>query len=87
MKFPKAEMEEVLYSPDVVLDEIIRHRRWSVDHRLVFKRDGKLYETTYAVAATESQHEQPWDYVTEVECFEVAPVEVVKIEYKRVDNG
>jgi hypothetical protein len=80
--------------PGVIIeDEIIDTTRWSVVHNLIFKDGDTVYETTYRVGATyspmkiittEMQDEWPWEYEDMVECYEVEPVEVTKIEYKYV---
>ncbi len=63
---------ECLDQFEIVSNQIIGHRRWSVDHELVFKDTvtGKFYQTYYSVGATESQCESPFEYeapqVTEV---------------------
>ena len=83
---PKDEMFDVLGSDDVISDEIVDHGRWTVSHALIFKRDGKIYETYYDVGATESQDQCPWEYEDEVECFEVREQEVTKVEYVRIEK-
>jgi hypothetical protein len=85
IKIPQEEMLRVLSSTNVILDSICGHGRWSVQHELIFRRDGKLYRTTYSVGATESQDETPWDYLSEVECTEVRPREVTVTEYVPVE--
>jgi len=45
--------------------------RWSIHYILVFEHEGKFWRTTYAVGATESQDEGPWEYDDEVTCIEV----------------
>lgn len=55
----------------VVQDIIIDHSRWSVIHRLTFKYEGKLYQTTYSRGATEYQDESPWEYEDEIISYEV----------------
>ena len=67
-------MEEVLWTDNVVEDNIIDTTRWCVVHEIVFKHEDKLYQTTYRVGATEQQDERPWEYDKEVECTEVKPV-------------
>lgn len=69
----------------VVLDEQFETTRWSSHHELVFSYDNTFYTTTYSQGLTEQQDETPFEYDdNEIECFEVAPVEVVKIEYQHV---
>lgn len=59
-----------------IVDRIIDTARWSVVHEIVFEDNGKFYQTTYSVGATEMQHEAPWEYVDEVKCIEVELREV-----------
>lgn len=59
-------------------DNIIDNSRWSIIHEIVFQDlDGKFYQTTYSVGATECQDERPWEYKSVVECTEVAKKEVM----------
>lgn len=61
-----------------VEDNIIDNSRWSIRHKIVFKDvDGKFYQTTYSVGATECQEERPWEYESTVKCTEVAKKPVV----------
>lgn len=69
----KQEALEVLDGRDVIKNDIIEHTRWSVLHEITFKRNDKLYQTTYAVGATEYQDETPWQYEDTIECYEVQP--------------
>ena len=81
MKFKKSflrfeEWDETIY------DRIVGHRRWSVDHEVVFKQDGHYYHTGYSVGATEGQDERPYEYEPdEIECPEVWPHEKVVTVY------
>lgn len=77
-------LEEILWGDKVVEDEITDHSRWSVHHYLIFEHEGKFWETSYSVGATEQQDERPWEYEDEVECVEVEKVEIVKTEWKAV---
>ncbi len=62
---------------EVVHDEIWDHRRWVVVHRLIFKKNNKLYETTYNIGATESQDESPFEYEPdEISCQEVREIQI-----------
>lgn len=55
-----------------VEDKIIDSGRWSIHHEIVFKdTDGKFYQTTYSVGATECQEERPWECKSTVKCTEV----------------
>ena len=56
----------------IIEDNIIDHRRWSVDHEIIFERGGRFYAAVYSVGATESQDESPWQYDEDmIECTEV----------------
>ena len=67
-------------------DRIVGHSRWSVDHEIIFKYEGRFWRTTYSVAATESQDESPWQYQNMVECQEVRQQEVTRLEWIEVDG-
>jgi len=82
MKFKAEELRDILDGDDVVSDVLSGHRRWSVDHRLVFRKDGKFYQTRYSVGATEMQEESPWQDETEVECQEVIQVVEPAVVFK-----
>lgn len=76
---------ENLDNTEILVDDIIDNSRWSIMHLFIFKyTDGKIYETTYSIGATESQDERPWEYEDEVECVEVEPYEKMVIDYRRV---
>lgn len=80
-------LEEVLGEDCVVSDEIVGHRRWSVDRYMVFEHEGKLYGVNYSVGATESQEERPWENegdmieVDELKRAKVTREEIVSIHY------
>lgn len=61
---------------NAIVDKIIDTTRWSIVHEIVFKDNGKFYQTTYSEGATEMQLESPWEYENEVECIEVELREV-----------
>jgi hypothetical protein len=65
-------------------DKIVGTSRWSIQHEIVFEYEGKHYETSYQVGATESQDEGPWEYEKEVDCYEVELVEKVVKIWQRV---
>jgi len=82
MKFSKDRMLAVLYEEEgeIVSDEIDGHRRWSVDHTLIFRLDDKVWRAGYSRGATESQDEGPWEYEDEVDVDEMELVEkIVKV--------
>ncbi|MOA27577.1 hypothetical protein D3C78_1484610 [compost metagenome] len=78
------------YDPDkyeVVYNELCDRSRWAVSYEQVFKDKvaNKYYITYYSEGATESQEERPYEYDDdEIDCEEVAPVEVVVTQYKAV---
>ena len=84
MKFTTEFLKESLYDKEnTIYDNIVDHRRWSVDHVRVFKHEGKFYRTYYSKAATEGQDESPYEYDGDaVECSEVVPVEKVITVYE-----
>lgn len=69
-----------------IRDELVETTRWSVLRELTFgTMDGKVYQTTYSVGATEMQDEGPFEYDGDlIHCIEVEPVEVTVIEYRPV---
>ena len=79
-------LKEVLNLPEDALEErIVDHRRWSVDHEIIFQDiDGKHYKTWYSIGATECQDERPWEFDTKVECIEVHKKLVTKYEWAEV---
>lgn len=97
MFFNKEDLIDLLMSDEleingktakVVLDEQFETTRWSSHHELVFSYDDTFYTTSYSRGLTEHQDETPFQYDdNEIECFEVAPVEVVKIEYQHVTKA
>jgi len=86
--FTKQELLDILFDEDdddetkILIDKPTSNSRWSIHHRFVFKKDGKLYETNYSKGATEQQDESPWEHEPEVECIEVVEYEKVVIDYK-----
>lgn len=85
MKFKRDDLRDDVGDPDTtVLDETIGTSRWSVQHRRVFKRDGKLYETHYSRGATEQQDESPYEHdPEEIECAEVFAREKTIVVYAK----
>lgn len=85
--FPREWLLEMLWGhapagASIISNDIVDTSRWSVIHALVFKFDDKFYSTDYRTGATEYQDESPWENESDVECTEVEPVEVVRIEYQ-----
>jgi len=62
-------------------DSIVENDHWAILHSMVFKFEGKFYQSSYRVGATEMQDESPYEYDGDqegmVECFEVVQKEVV----------
>ena len=81
--FKKEYLIDVLDLPDAAIhQEFSDVDRWSISYVIVFKdpADGKHYQTSYSVGATEDQYESPWEFDTEVECYECHEVEkLVKV--------
>ena len=95
MKFPKSLLQEVAYDdcPDgfeKIKDDIIEVSRWTVLHSMVFKFEGKFYQSSYHVGATEMQDESPYEYDGDkegmVECIEVVQKEVLTKVWKAVEK-
>lgn len=63
---------------------IVDVTRWSVVYENIYKQksNGKFFRTSYSVGATESQDEQPYEYVKEAVFTEVFPVEKLVTVYK-----
>lgn len=86
IKLPKETLQDILWESDQVIEDTIEeHSRWSVLHNLIFKHEGKCYQTHYSVGATEYQDERPWEYEDEVECTEVKQVEVTVKKWVAVE--
>lgn len=68
----------------VKYNEVIDTSRWSIIYDLVFEFDGKCYQTTYSVGATESQDERPWEYEDIIDCVEVEEKEVMVKQWVEV---
>lgn len=88
MEFPKEVMQELIWDDaegmELIENEIIDTTRWSIVHRIVFKVEGSYYSTCYSEGATECQDESPFEYDGDmIECDEVFPTEVTRIEYLR----
>lgn len=77
MKFTKEFLQEIEDddSVEIIENEITDTTRWSIINRMIFKFEGKFYETIYSHGATEYQDESPYEYEgDEIECREVFPV-------------
>lgn len=92
MKFKKEDLESLAYKDEpenfkIIEDIICGHRRWSVDHSLVFKYKDKFYKTNYSHGATEAQDESPYEHDdNEIECQEVIPIEKTIMTYESLDG-
>lgn len=87
IQVPRGEMLDILEDPRLVVeDTIIGKSRWSIQHVMVFKRDGRFYRAYYSVGATENQDEGPFEYDDVVSCGEVTPVEVMTTKYQLVKD-
>jgi len=88
MKFNKTFLRDLAYEDhDNTVVELVdiregESRRWYKFINQVFRFKGKLYQTTYQQGLTECQDMRPYeDDPDQIECPEVKPVEVTKIEY------
>jgi hypothetical protein len=74
--------------PDVgyVLQEQVGSRRWTSEWRVIFKYEGKLWQTFYEIGLTEQQECYPFEYDDEIECTEVEEYEetIVMKKYRAV---
>jgi hypothetical protein len=87
MLSPKEDLEGRVYQDDYLESHITGTSRWSVNHSGVFEHEGKFYQTSWPVGATEYQDEQPYEYGDEmIECHEVRAVQTVKAVYKPVTS-
>lgn len=83
----KEQAREIVWGEDddfeIMQDEIVDNRRWSIDHRIVVKRksDGRFFADTYSVGATENQDESAYEY-SEPNFQEVFPIERTVISYE-----
>lgn len=75
---------DILDGEELVLDQIVGHSRWAVQHRVIFKMIDKLWQMNYQVGATELQDESPWEYDREVLCREVR--EIQKVDYEIIKD-
>ena len=87
MKFKKEFLQDIVFGDhdetvEVISDKIDGTSRWSTLHTLIFKFEGKYYESDYSTGSTEYQDESPYEYDgDEIECCEVIPVEKVVTVY------
>jgi hypothetical protein len=85
MKFSGQDLRDMLWGDSetltLVQDEITGTSRWNTEHTVVFMFDGKYYSSGYRGAVGDGESDM-WEYVEEVECCEVFPVEKTVIVYK-----
>lgn len=88
MKFKKDFLQDQVGDRKSTVDDTITgHFRWTVDHRRIFRHEGRLYETFYSVGATEQQDETPYQNDSlEIECDEVFAVEKTVTVYEKVNQ-
>ena len=69
---------------ETVESNIVGVARWSLIYKNIYKQksSGKFFKTSYSVGATESQDEQPYEYVKEAVFEEVFPVEKLVTVYE-----
>lgn len=67
---------------ELIDDEIWTNTRWAIVHKIIFKHGGQFWTTMYQVGATEFQEQEPWEFLSEVECTEVVPVEKTITTYE-----
>ena len=70
-RFTKTHLKDLGLPYGAINDKVIDNTRWSIIHEITFPFDGKFYQTTYSVGATEQQDESPWEYEDEIICEEV----------------
>lgn len=81
--FPKEDLQSVIYSdgPLILIEDTISDTsRWKIHHDVIFQdpTDGKYYQTTYSVGATEMQDERPFEFDEDmIVCEEVVKKQVV----------
>jgi hypothetical protein len=92
-KFPKEDLQNLAYDKHVDNYEIIKNERShsGYTYKLIFKFENLYYETTYEKGMTEYENLIPFEYKpncidyvspTEIECFEVVPIEKTTIAYE-----
>lgn len=87
MKFKKSDLIEMIGDESDILslveEEFIESTRWHNLYRYVFSFEGKLYETSTRLPATEEQPHAPFECEpNEIECKEVFKKEITKIIYE-----
>jgi len=67
----------------LISDRMVRHNRWTITHQSIFEYEGKIYSIAYNVSATESQDDDTFFDIYDIEdvypCIEVEKsCEVIK---------
>ena len=88
--FTKEIMQEIAWNDckeaEIIEDNIIDTTRWSVVHEIVFKYEGKFYQSNYSKGATEQQDENPYEYDDEfIKCTEVEQKQVLVYQWVEVE--
>lgn len=85
-KIPRSKMVEILEgnAGKVLSDTIYDHHAWTVERRLIFEFEGKIWRAYYYVGATEYQEAPPWEDEKEVGVWEVKEVTILKKDWEIV---
>lgn len=70
----------------VIQEKIVDTSRWTNIYEIIFEYEGKFYQVLRVEPATECQECDSWQYVDEVECMEVHPVEKMVTVYEPVPS-
>ena len=76
--------EEYNAEIELIRSYITDQDRWTLSRTIVFRCNNKYYESYYTVGSTEYQDESPWEYDDSVEVWEVEPIEVTTVEFRKV---
>ncbi len=77
MKITHNEMQEIWNSDSQLLDELVEVTRWAILHRLVFKKDSRIWECAFREPTNEE-----WDD-EDLDCVEVVETRETKTVYKK----
>ncbi len=80
-EFPKDFMLDILDSGEIIEDKHVGHRRWSCTYQIVFKHEGKLWQTTYDRGHGDDGP-SAFEYNTVITCTEVAPKQTLVTTYE-----
>lgn len=87
LEFSNEDAKDIAYGDhddfNVVSDEMIDHRRWSITHEVIVQRisDSKYFKSQYSIGATESQDQFAYDY-DDPKFTQVFPIEKTIIVYE-----